>query len=75
MIRLGLIGLGKMGKTFLNETKKIKSFKVTKVLKKQKKKIKNIKVFTNKNLFFSKKNMSDMDAFIITTPAISHFFI
>ena len=29
-----------MGKTFLNETKKIKSFKVTKVLKKQKKKLK-----------------------------------
>ncbi len=71
MINIALIGLGKMGKNFLKESKKFNNLRILKILKK--KKIKNEKVFNNSNLFFKKKKLN-IDGYIIASPVETHFF-
>ena len=70
MINIALIGLGKMGKNFLQETKKFKNVKILKILKK--KKIKKENFYNNSNLFF-KKHKLNIDGYIIASPVETHY--
>ncbi len=70
MINIALIGLGKMGKNFLQETKKFKNVRILKILKK--KKINKENFYNNSNLFF-KEHKLKIDGYIIASPVETHY--
>ena len=72
MKNIALIGFGKIGKKFLNQSLKVKNITINKILRKRRTNIKlsNIKFFNNFNSLVKSGNI---DGYIVATPVSSHY--